>query len=333
MKLNKKGFAFSTMLYGTAALIAVVLYVILNITKSSSDTTYYYGEEILKDLNDCVTEEVQLENCYTSGGICDKTSYYACLGVSDSDSSSKGIVIAEKLKERLNESDGLVVDPYIEKRYIYRGSIVKNYIEYAGRLWRILSIEPGGSIKIIDINSSLNLKWDNANDSEWNNSSLYSYLNVNYFPNISDKTKILNSKWNKAYIYPSLNETGLNLSDLISQELNREDETTVFGNVGILSISDYFKAGDTDLCENNVLENTSCISWLSNYQSWVIDINAEKTPTDEDTNNYAYFWNTGHKVGEDIVTSEKMVYPVIQLNRNSVIISGDGTESNPYKIR
>lgn len=330
MKLNKKGFAFSTMLYGTAALIAAVLYIILNITKSSSDETYYYGERILKDLNDCVTEEVALENCYNSGRNCDTTSYHACLGVSD-DPSTKGVIIAEKLKERLGSSDGLIEDMYATKRYIYQGTIVKNYIEFSEKTWRILSIEPNGSLKLIDISSNLNLEWDSKNNSEWENSSLYNYLNGNYLVTINDKSKLYNGLWNKAYIYPpNSSSVKLNLLDLIEQELNRKDETRVYGNVGILSMSDYFKAGNSTMCENDVLSNNSCISWLSDYSGWVIDINASS----QNTNNKAYYLNSStHKVAEAVISSQKRVYPVIYLSSNSVIIGGDGSETNPYKIR
>ena len=46
MKLNNKGFAFSTMLYGTLALITLILYIILGINKGASDEIYFYGDEI-----------------------------------------------------------------------------------------------------------------------------------------------------------------------------------------------------------------------------------------------------------------------------------------------
>ena len=332
MRLNKKGFAFSTMLYGTAALLAVVLYVVLNITKASSDETYYYGEEILKDLNECVTEEVALENCYASGGVCDATSYNACLGISDTYGSTKGIIISEELKEKIG-TDGLVSDDDVTKRYIYQGTIVNNYIEYSGKTWRILSIEPNGMLKIIDISSNLNMSWDSNSNSEWNNSTLYNYLNGDYLSSLVDKTKIVKSTWNKAYIYPpDDNETNFNLQDLISQEKDDANITKVTDEtVGILLFSDYVKASSDLNCKQNIFGN-SCLSWLSDYEGWVIDIDAISSNTEENIG-YAYYADSNSEIKREKTSSMKKVYPVVYLNKNSVIISGDGSETNPYKIR
>jgi len=332
MKLNKKGFAFSTMLYGTAALIAVVLYVVLNITKSSSDETYYYGEEILKSLNDCVTEEVVLENCYASGGSCDATSYHACLGISDTPGATKGVVIAEKLKETIGEN-GLVEDQYTNKRYIYQGNIVNNYIEYSGKIWRILSIESSGTLKLIDINASFNMAWDSNSVSEWDNSSLYNYLNGDYLLSLSDNSKIVKGVWNKAYIYPPSGESTYSIEDLVAQEKNRINETAINDEiVGMLFLSDYVKATTVEECKNKVFGNASCTSWLSDYKGWVIDIDANSSNTEENIG-YAFFEDFGNKVNKSNTNALKNVYPVIYLDKNSVIISGDGTETNPYKIR
>lgn len=330
MRLNKKGFAFSTMLYGTAALLAVVLYVVLNITKSSSDETYYYGEEILKSLNECVTEEVSLENCYASGGSCDKTSYYACLGVSDNPGETKGVIISEKLKEDM-ETSGLVVDQNSSKRYIYQGSIVKNYIEYAGKTFRILSIEPGGSLKLVDIESNINMAWDNNSNSEFNDSSLYNYLNGSYLSTLNDKSKIVIGSWNKAYLYPPTGSSNYNLHTLVEDENKNYESTKIKDTTaGMLLLSDYINASTNQECKNDILNASSCSSWLSDYKGWVIDVDAIKS-TDE--TGYAYFMDSGNKINNDITSSLKNVYPVIFLNKNSVIISGDGTEASPYKIR
>ena len=144
MKLNNKGFAFSTMLYGTLAVITVVLYAILTISKETVDETYYYGTDIEKKLNECIQDEIEMEKCYTNNqnGECNTASYHACLGISDNTSTNNGMLAAEKLKQIANSGEenlSIIQDPYTEKRYIYvgtdgNGKVVNNYIEYANKV-------------------------------------------------------------------------------------------------------------------------------------------------------------------------------------------------------
>lgn len=78
--LNNKGFAFSTMLYGIFAVILVVLSLIFLLLKSINDESYYYSSKIEEELDDCILEEVALENCFVTSSSCDTRAYYACLG-------------------------------------------------------------------------------------------------------------------------------------------------------------------------------------------------------------------------------------------------------------
>ena len=341
MKLNKKGFAFSTMLYGCIALIAAVLYIILNVNKNSADTTYYYGEEILQDLNDCVTEEIALENCYSSGSAtCNATAFHACLGVSDSNATDKGVIISESLKRKPN----LVADTYVTSanRYIYTGMDPSNYIEFSGKLWRIVSIESDGSLLLIDINNYGNLAWDSDNKSVWDSSTLYYELNTNYVTGISDNSKAVNKSWNISLVYPSLTENVYNLYDLVSQETA---QPTTSAKVGLLQLSDYLKATSNTACQNSVFSTSTsnCISWLSQYKGWVIDVEAERTTEDV---GYAYYFGDGvvminstqnetqyNKPFVGLTNEQHSVYPVINLNRNSVLKGGSGTLADPYVLK
>lgn len=345
-KLNENGFAFSTMLYGSVALIAAVLYVILNTNKASVDTTYYYGEEILQDLNDCVTEEIALENCYSSGNTnCNAAAYHACLGVSDSNEHDKGVIAAETLKGNVVTSgNGLYADQYVSKKYVYVGSNVNNYISFSGRLWRIVSIEPGGQLKILDINKYGDLAWDTQKGQEWGSSStLYATLNGAYLSTISDSSKVVSNQWYKPYILPSKGATlnKLTLDELHIQEYNEEAGNSLVASVGLLYLSDYIYASNT--CKSDVISAKECISWLSPYQGWSLDVNGEEGTSSEGK---AYYFGSGKKNDENGVlntvynapildNTEKTheVYPVIYLDRNSIISGGNGTQGNPYVLK
>lgn len=54
------------------------------------------------------------------------------------------------LKRRtVSTGEGLYVDPYENGRYIYRGANPNNWITFNNELWRIISIESNGTLKII----------------------------------------------------------------------------------------------------------------------------------------------------------------------------------------
>ena len=53
--------------------------------KYYNDENYYYSSEVEIKLSDCVFEEIALENCYSSGGTCDPTAYYSCMGFENGD--------------------------------------------------------------------------------------------------------------------------------------------------------------------------------------------------------------------------------------------------------
>ena len=347
MKLNNKGFAFSTMLYGCVALIAAVLYVILNINKDSVDTTYYYGEEILQDLNDCVTEEIALENCYSSGSSnCNAAAYHACLGISDSNSPNKGVIASETLKATaVSAGPGLVVDQYVPKKYVYVGSSVNNYIQFSGKIWRIVSIEPSGQLKLLDINKYGNFAWDSSKGREWGESStLFTTLNGAYLNTISDSGKVINDYWYKPYILPSLGASTniLTLDELHLQEYKNDSGNTLNASVGLLYLSDYLYASSN--CRSDILSAKECVSWLSPYQGWTLDVNGE---TGTSLSGNAYYFGSGQRTNPSTGAIETVynapildntektheVYPVIYLDRNSIISGGNGTQGNPYVLK
>ena len=338
MKLNNKGFAFSTMLYGTLALITVVLYAILSISQSSSDTTYYYGETIEAKLNECINDEIALENCYTSGNTtCDATSYHACLGINDHAPVTSDTLIYDKLKTFVGAADsGLVADANIENRYVYTGNNPKNYIMYSGKKWRIVSVEPEGTVRLIDYSIDMNEQWDRTGEDLWNNSSLKAYLTNEYMSTLLDSSKLTSGKWNATIIYPSKSSGNLTLTELATQDTEQDLEASIFSQVGMLTVGDYMKATTVNNCKNNILTATGCSSWLSNYKGWTLNINGEQgndVEDEEEKINVAYFFDTGDKISQDNTSAVHKVYPIIVLTRNSIINSGDGTESNPYVLR
>lgn len=80
IKLNNKGFAVSTILYGTLSLIIIILMLIFGIMKSSKDTNQELVKSVEDKMNKCALSEAILEECYLNGGKCDAREYNNCIG-------------------------------------------------------------------------------------------------------------------------------------------------------------------------------------------------------------------------------------------------------------
>lgn len=69
-KLDNKGFAVSTILYGILAMSLIILMLILSTMKSSKDMNQNLVEQIEFKLNNCVDKEVELEKCQLTSSSC-----------------------------------------------------------------------------------------------------------------------------------------------------------------------------------------------------------------------------------------------------------------------
>ena len=72
----------------------------------------------------------------------------------------KPITIQELKAKVVTSGDGLYKNEYETDRYIYRGGNPSNYIEFDNSLWRILSVESNGTLKIIKNDSIGSMPWD-----------------------------------------------------------------------------------------------------------------------------------------------------------------------------
>ena len=71
-------------------------------------------------------------------------------------------IVKKKLLENLTTTgDGLYIDEYEEGRYVYKGVNPNNYLKFNDELWRIVSLENDGTIKIYK-EELLNQAFDNG---------------------------------------------------------------------------------------------------------------------------------------------------------------------------
>lgn len=332
LQLNKKGFAITTILYGILSVMILLLVSILAYLKNTKSLNTNFSSDIEKRLNNCVTDEIIIENCYASGSsTCDHTAYYSCIGIIE-EVTQPGITnqtIREKLLTLVTTSgDGLYADNSETGRYIYRGTTVNNYINYSGESWRIISLEADGSAKIMLTNPYNTMAWDSLGTAtDWKGTTLKNWLTNNVYSNISDKNKLLKTKptWDVGIIY----DTGTMTQSEIEQQVVATKFTGTIGTdgiVGLISATDYLKATLVN-CSTNALKNSACTSWLSS--STMLIINGYKELFNEDIN--AGVIENGQLKSKEVTTSINF-HPVVYLNNEVKISSGDGSSANPYKL-
>lgn len=343
MKLNNKGFAFSTMLYGILTMMILTLMLIFGLMKYFKDESYYYSSEVEYNLNNCVFEEIALENCYSSGGVCDPTAYYSCMGL-DTDEYILETTLASIIREKaVTTGDGLYIDDYSEGRYVFRGNSVNNYIKYSGLDWRIVSVEVDGSMKLMYPGYTEKLAWDVDGYDEWKDSSLNNYLMNDFSLKIADSSGFLqNVGWNVGWVYDTYNKhVGGNCSSndpLESTSIICEEKYSVFlgskkgeGIIGLLNVSDYYNASSNDTCRNDAFGGHSCTNWLSSYPTWLINPKGDATVTNVPAD-HAYCIDASGNVTTSSLYDALNVVPVVYLD-SMIYVSGDGTLGNPYTVK
>ena len=194
------------------------------------------------------------------------------------------------------------------------GLYAKNYIKFNNELWRIISIEPDGIIKILR-NSVLSseIEWDTSNNVRWDKpSSLNTYLNSTYYNTLTEiaKQQII------AYTY-----------DVVSMGTY---------NISIPSIGDYLRANSNQInCGiNNNYGNNNCkdTNWMyinnKNMSYWILT--PILGPTQEV---YAISCNLGNVVNRNADDTYHMyARPAIYLSSEVQITGGTGTQNDPFRL-
>lgn len=235
-------------------------------------------------------------------------------------------------KDVIIDGDGLYADEYEDGRYIYKGAKPNNYIMFNDEIWRILSIEKDGTLKIIRGKSIGNRIWDDVEDvsgygsNDWTNpATLNTYLNETYFNDLKDNDKIVNHKW----MIGSVNVDENNLE----KQIEDENSKTWKGNVGLITASEYIRANtNEEECGNMVKNNKNFIECKKS--NWIFNLNGNSpwTITATSSNEFAVWsvFSLGD-MGGHFADEEFGVIPSVYLS-NKISLDGSGTLQDPYLI-
>lgn len=338
MKLNNKGFAFSTLLYGLLAVIIVIMAVLLAMYRQSNNESYYYSSVLEESLNKCVEQELALENCYrgaANDSDCSVEAYYSCLGYDDMLTKAKKVDFANTLATHLATSGaGLYEVSDHNLKYVYKGNDPHNYVKFSGMLWRIVGITANGETKIVlpgIINDDM--AWDSNGDSEWSNSTLSNYLNNDFYDSLTSTHLIYKYDWGVGRI-DSTEVGSLKKKEYKDIMFN----ATFSSKIGLLSPADIAYATLSNCSETEVIYNSSRCQgdWLKGRETWLM--NSAKTEQ-----NKAYLYNSGNLiVAENIVDKDASgnitnvhkhkIVPALYLSSDTQMLQdlGDGTSGSPY---
>ena len=256
--------------------------------------------------------------------------------------SAGGIGILERVPI-VTTGDGLYEDEYEDGRYLFKGGNPNNYVtfnnEQAG--WRIISVEPDKTIKIMkiaNINTSSNLTWDTSGSIGSNNwarpASLNTYLNRIYYNSLNSaaRSQIVASNFSIGLVTSANND--------MSTQVSNENSNKWYGKIALPTVSEYLRTNSNkSICGTIYLmlyNSSSCVStgWMDTTS---IDFWWTLSPMSHSSDRVFYVLSNG-----EVFTYSSGYYsvdynaagvrPVVYLSSNIKITGGNGSQSNPYTI-
>lgn len=228
-----------------------------------------------------------------------------------------------KVKEAEIEEPKLAYDyinqyvSYNNGGYIYRGNNPNNYITFNGEEagWRIISVEPDHSIKIMKNDSIVSSAYNGmANEISWTDeNNISNYLNTTYYDSLTGKTFMTPHNFNVGSVKGDENS----LDDIKVFE----QDTTWNGLIGLISISDYFNSNSEEKCRNFDSDSAECASSTYINRTMTVTTNGEDVYIISDS---------GYNLQS--VTEPSDVKPVIYLKSGTIIERGTGTSDDPYQL-
>ena len=223
----------------------------------------------------------------------------------DNTSNSDEISMASLAKTITNNSKKK--DILLADGGIYKGDNPDNYLKLNGKLWRILSNNNDGSIKIISNDETTKISWDTQGNTNFDTSTIKTYLNNTFYTSLSSVSEFKKSNFCLAY----------NANDCLQKENI---------NVGLLTTEDYLNASNNLNCITGVEEACSKGNYLSAFS-----IKSGPEYTLNTTNDGVYVIDGG-TIGIKKSTESLNVRPVLTIDKTAKVIGGTGSKDNPYII-
>ena len=243
--------------------------------------------------------------------------------------------IVSDLKQNIvTKGDGLYKDEY-EDRYFFKGADPNNYIAFDGYMWRIISIEPDGALKIINMSRIYDRAWGENYDAslDWKDATLNKTLNETYYNTISNDSKnyIISHDFNVGTI------RGYN--DPLNTLIEQENSSKWNGKIALITLTEYLRTNSNSSCDDTLnsfnpknCSNTTWLKMTGDYWWWGLTrINDENYVLNFNEEGNIYFFDSTCYNNADSYGCQITVHPVVHL-KSDIKLSGSGTSLDPYKI-
>ncbi|MFV0275075.1 MAG: type II secretion system protein [Bacilli bacterium] len=261
-----------------------------------NSSSYLFSK--IKSNNNCYIDKITIQNLYDEYLI--KEPFINPLTDKIFDPNSE-IFIKFNGVNLAFEFENEELDKIEENKCRFTGeNIENNYVIYSGSLFRILGLDENKNIKII-LNENLSIgSFNTSGNSSYIGSYIDSYLNNYYVPMLNNSTELL--------------VDGVYCTDIVTDTKHKDLKcnSKAKTKAGLLSISEY-----------NYITNEKSLNFLNNGMSfWLTSANSSSKVN--------YITENGDISNNNVNTLAIGIRPVLTLNKNVIVKSGEGTEKNPY---
>ena len=298
--------------------VSLITALIVGVT-SVSATTYFMSKDVVYD-----NSVSGLESSDVQGAI---DELYAVCSTPQTPPTA-GEEILEKV-EIVTSGDGLYVDEYEDGKYTYKGANPNNYVtfnnENAG--WRIVSINPDKTIKIMKVGSVGNRDWSTSASNNWARpADLNTYLTGTYYNELSEgaKGQIVADSYN-------IGAVNYNNNDMQDQ-INDEKSQQWYGSIALPTMSEYIRASSNVNCKthnkyNNNYSTCKNSNWTVNNEYWWT-----LSPSTGTSYDVFVVYPDGRAIsggGSNNYGNGAGIRPVVTIAYLVQIVGGDGSRNNP----
>ena len=216
----------------------------------------------------------------------------------------------------------------INGNYIFRGENPNNYVSFGGLKWRIIGIDKSNNIKMMYSDIYVDYEvWDDRY-----NSVVDSQDGINDYKVSRAKEYLDNYITNNAELFTPERKAKLTRYDVCIGKVNMSDAKVdscneVLSNqlTSIITVNDYMNASLDSACSTTNIKNCQNYNFL-NLNGWTI--------TAKNTDNlYVYYVNNEEGIVESKGYIGKAMRTIIALRNDTLLVSGTGTEIDPYIIK
>lgn len=214
---------------------------------------------------------------------------------------------------------------------VYRGEEPNNYIKFSGKVWRIVKVENGQVVMILNEKNTKSVWDDRFNTERDRNDGINDYSVSRIYDalkEIYDDNSLFNKNSKKMITIHSLYTGKRYDTDIVNDGSIEKSSYLENQYIGLLPVYDYVNASVDSNCNSTTTESCSNYNYLNHfdYSWWTI--------TGDASNTYkVYRISSDGAVELTRAAGIGYVRPVIYLAKDALYSKGTGTSEDPFIIK